>query len=357
MREYLNMFNKAMPQASAATVSRPTHALRIVIPGGSGQVGKVLARHFHSQGHHVTVLAREPKAAPWQVLPWNGRDLESWANAIDGADVVINLAGRNVNCRYTPANRREIVDSRILSTRVVGQAIAQAAKPPTLWMNASTATIYRHALDRPMDESTGELGGNEPNAPSTWRFSIDVATSWEAEFFSAVTPATRKIALRSAMTMSPDPGGIFDTLLKLVRVGLGGKAASGKQFISWIHENDFVRAIDFLIEHHELDGRINVCSPCPLPNKDFMRVLRNAWGTQIGLPATRWMLELGAVFLRTETELILKSRRVVPQRLLDAGFIFNFADWPNAADDLVEQWRKNHVRGGQRYLATSASRS
>ena len=318
--------------------------LRIVIPGGSGQVGNVLARHFHEQGHSVTVLSRHPKPAPWQVLPWSGVGPGSWAHVIDGADIVINLAGRSVNCRYTAPNRREILESRILSTRVVGQAIAQATKPPALWMNASTATIYRHALDRAMDESTGELGGHEPDAPSTWRFSIDVATSWEREFFAADTPHTRKIALRSAMTMSPDRDGIFDTLLRLVRAGLGGKAASGKQFISWIHEADFVRAIDFLVDHQNLSGCINVCSPCPLPNQEFMRALRQAWGTSIGLPATRWMLELGAIFLGTETELILKSRRVAPQRLLEAGFKFNFADWPSAAGDLVHRWRSNHPR-------------
>lgn len=316
--------------------------LRIVIPGGSGQVGNVLARHFHDQGHSVTVLSRHPEPSPWQVLPWSGVGLGSWTKAIDGADIVINLAGRSVNCRYTTANRREILESRILSTRVVGQVIAQAVKPPALWMNASTATIYRHALDRPMDEPAGELGGHETDAPSTWRFSIDVATSWEREFFSVATPGTRKIALRSAMTMSPDRGGIFDTLLHLVRAGLGGKAASGKQFISWIHETDFIRAIHFLIDHQSLEGCINICSPCPLPNQEFMRVLRQAWGTSIGLPATRWMLEVGAVFLRTETELILKSRRVVPQRLLEAGFQFDFADWQNAANDLVQRWRSHH---------------
>lgn len=290
------------------------------------------------------MLSRHPEPSPWQVLPWNGRELGIWTNAIDGADIVINLAGRNVNCRYTPANRREIMDSRILSTRVVGQAIAQATQPPSLWMNASTATIYRHALDRAMDEATGELGGHEPDAPSTWRFSIEVATRWEAEFFRAATPGTRKIALRSAMTMGPDSGGIFDTLLRLVRAGLGGKAASGEQFISWVHETDFVRAIDFLLDHQDLNGCINICSPFPLPNQEFMRVLRHAWGMRIGLPATRWMLELGAVFLRTETELILKSRRVVPQKLLDAGFQFSFAEWPAAASDLVKRWRSNHGR-------------
>lgn len=317
--------------------------LRIVIPGGSGQVGNLLARHFHGQGHSITVLSRQPMSAPWQVLPWNGRDLGSWTQSVDGADIVINLAGRNVNCRYTPANRRQILESRTLSTRAVGRAIAQAAKPPLLWMNASTATIYRHALDRPMDETTGELGGQESGAPSTWRFSIDVATSWEREFFAAATPGTRKIAMRSAMTMSPDRGGIFDTLLNLVRAGLGGKAASGEQFISWIHETDFVRAINFLIEHQTLDGCINICSPYPLPNQEFMRNLRKAWGARIGLPATRWMLEMGAAFLRTETELILKSRRVVPQRLRESGFQFNFAEWPSAASDLVKRWRANHA--------------
>jgi NAD dependent epimerase/dehydratase family enzyme len=210
-------------------------------------------------------------------------------------------------------------------------------------MNASTATIYRHALDRPMDEFTGELGGHEAGAPSKWSFSIDVATSWEREFFSAATPGTRKIALRSAMTMGPDRDGIFDTLLRLVRAGLGGKAASGEQFISWVHETDFVRAIDFLIEHQALDGCINICSPCPLPNQEFMLDLREAWGTRLGLPATRWMLEVGAVVLRTETELILKSRRVVPLRLLDEGFQFNFAEWPSAAADLVKHWRANRT--------------
>jgi len=321
-------------------LSRGDGRLRIVIPGGSGQVGQILARHFHGQGHAVTVLSRSVAENPWQTVPWTGRDLEPWVQEIDGADVVINLAGRSVNCRYTAANRREIMDSRVLSTRVIGQAIAQAPRPPAVWMNASTATIYRHALDRPMDEATGELGGTEPNAPSTWLFSIDVATSWEREFFAAVTPGTRKIALRSAIIMSPDQGGPFAILSKLVRAGLGGKAASGRHFVSWIHDADFVRAIDFLIAQEQLDGCINVSSPDPLPNGEFMRALRKAWGIPIGLPATKWMLEVGAFFLRTETELILKSRRVVPQRLQDAGFDFRFSDWPSAARDLADRWRK-----------------
>ncbi len=285
------------------------------------------------------MLARHPGVIG-QTVVWDGRTLGAWAGELEGADLVINLAGRSVNCRYTAANRREIMQSRTETTRLIGRAIAQCARPPAAWMNASTATIYRHALDRDMDEMTGEIGGGELGAPAAWRFSIDVATSWERVFFESVTPQTRKIALRSAMIMSPERGGIFDTLLGLVRHGLGGPAGSGIQFVSWIHDADFVAALEFLLAHQELNGVVNVASPNPLPNREFMRVLRAAWGAPVGLPSPSWMLELGAVFLRTETELILKSRRVVPRRLLDAGFNFAFPDWPAAARDLIARWRK-----------------
>lgn len=310
---------------------------RIVIPGGTGQVGQMLAAYFHSRGDAVTVLARRSAtAAAWRTAVWNGRDLDAtWLREIDGADVVINLAGRSVNCRYSEANRREIMDSRVQTTRLVGKAIAKCANPPALWMNASTATIYRHALDRPMDEATGEIGGHEPGIPSTWKFSIDVATSWEQAFFAAETPRTRKIALRSAMIMWPSRGGIFATLLNLVRIGLGGSAGSGDQFVSWIHGDDFIRALEFLISNQEFEGVVNVSSPNPLPQREFMRALRRVAGVGIGLPATKWMLEIGALFLRTETELILKSRRVIPGRLLQAGFAFQFREWSDAAHDLV----------------------
>ncbi len=319
----------------------PSGHLRIVIPGGTGQVGQILARHFHEQGHSVTVLARHPKPAEWNTVLWNASDLGSWALALDGADVVINLAGRSVNCRYNAANRREIKNSRTITTGLVGQAIARSAHPPPVWLNASTATIYRHALDQSMDETTGVLGGDEPSVPSKWNFSVDVATSWERALFAADTPRTRKVALRSAMIMSPDPGGIFDTLLRLVRFGLGGAAASGQQFVSWIHDVDFLRAVDFLISHEELSGPVNVASPSPVPNRHFMRCLRQAWCTQyIGIPASEWMLEIGALVVRTETELILKSRRVIPRRLLNSGFDFHFPNWRAASKDLVERWRQ-----------------
>jgi uncharacterized protein (TIGR01777 family) len=256
--------------------------------------------------------------------------------------VLLNLAGRSVDCRYTPANRKAIKESRIQTTRLLGQAVGQSAHPPRLWMNASTATIYRHTLDRPMDEKTGEIGGDEPNAPAKWRFSIDVATGWEKTFFDAPTPKTRKIALRSAMIMSPDKSGVFDTLLRLVRFGLGGKAASGLQFVSWIHDTDFLHSIDYLIARDEFDGVVNIASPNPLPNREFMKALRQAWGIPIGLPAATWMLEIGTIFLRSETELVLKSRRVIPGRLMEAGFQFQFPEWQAAAQNLVGRWSETN---------------
>jgi len=313
---------------------------RIILLGGSGQVGTLLARHFHQRRDEVCVVARTTYSAPWQVVAWNGRQIGEWVRALDGADIVINLAGRSVDCRYNARNREEILESRIGSTRLVGEAIRRASTPPGLWINASTATIYRHALDRPMDEETGELGGTEAGVPDTWRFSIEVATRWEQAFFAAGTPGTRKVALRSAMTMSPDRGGVFDVLLRLVRFGLGGRSGSGRQFVSWIHERDFVRAVEFVIANPQIEGAVNVSSPNPVTNADFMRNLREAWGTNVGLPAPDWILEIGSFLIRTETELILKSRRVVPARLLNEGFAFEFPEWREAAKDLVKSWRE-----------------
>lgn len=314
-------------------------ALRVVLPGGSGQVGSILARHFHGKGDEVTVLSRHRYNAPWSVIEWDGRTSGRWVAELERSDVCINLSGRSVNCRYNPENRRVIYDSRIQTTRLLNETIASLHEPPRVWINASTATIYRHALDRPMDEISGELGGNEPGAPDTWKFSIDVAKGWEQAFFSISTAQTRKVAIRSAMTFSPDRGGVFDVLLGLVRHGLGGTQGSGNQFVSWIHETDFVRAIDLLIEHEEFTGVVNLASPNPLPNREFMKALRQAWGTRIGMPAPAWMLEIGTFVLRSESELVLKSRRVVPARLLASGFKFQFPDWPAAAQDLVHRWR------------------
>lgn len=319
--------------------------LRVALVGGSGHIGTLLARHFHQQRHEVCVLARTTFSGPWRVVAWNGVQLGDWVKTLDGADVVINLAGRSVDCRYSAANKAEILESRIRSTKILGQAIQTLSSPPSVWLNASTATIYRHAMDRPMDEETGELGGTEAGAPDTWRFSIEVAKRWEETFFATNTPNTRKVALRSAMTMSPDHGGVFDSLLRLVRFGMGGRMGSGQQYVSWIHEMDFVRAVEFLIAKKTIDGVVNVASPNPVTNEEFMKTLQQAWGIRIGLPATEQMLKIGAIFLRTETELILKSRRVVPARLLREGFTFEFPEWRAAAKALVTKWRQQRRAG------------
>lgn len=314
--------------------------MKIIIPGGSGQVGTLLARSFHAEGHEVVVLSRSKIASDWGSAVWNSHTLGPWAETFEGADVVINLAGKNVNCRYTPENQREIMLSRLESTRIVGEAIANAKDPPKVWLQSSTATIYSHRYDAPNDEITGILGGSEPDAPDKWAYSIEVAKAWEAALDEAKTPQTRKLKLRSAMIMSPDPGGIFATLLGLVRLGLGGKAGDGRQYVSWIHETDFINALNWLIKEGSLEGVVNLSSPNPLPYSDFMKALRKSWGVPVGLPATKWMLELGTFLLRTETELVLKSRRVVPTRLQESGFSFQFPEWSGAAHDLCRRWRE-----------------
>jgi uncharacterized protein (TIGR01777 family) len=313
--------------------------MKIVVPGGSGHVGAVLGRAFERDGHEVIILSRRAGTSPWPTVAWDGRTPGDWVDVLEGADVLVNLAGYTVNCRYTTANRNRIMDSRVESTRVLGDAVARCSDPPRTWLQASTATIYAHRFDAPNDEVTGIIGGHEDDAPSSWRFSIDVATSWEKTLDEAKTPKTRKVKLRSAMTMSVERGGIFDVLLGLVRRGLGGTSGDGRQYVSWVHHEDFVRAIYWLIEHEDIEGTVNISSPNPLPNAEFMRALREAWGAPIGLPATKWMLEVGAVFLRTETELILKSRRVVPGLLREHGFCLRHPDWPEAAESLCAEWR------------------
>src|SRR6266850_259559 len=318
--------------------------MKIVIPGGSGQVGTVLARAFHKSGHDVSVLSRTPASESWRTVAWDGETLGDWVAEFEGADAIVNLAGQSVNCRYTAENRRIISESRLKSTRVIGDAIAQAWKPPRVWLQASTATIYAHRFDAPNDEASGIIDGLEPNAPDTWRFSIDVATSWERVLNESPAPNTRKVLMRSAIVMNPDPGSPFSTLLQLVKLGLGGAAGDGRQYMSWIHDQDFANAVLWLIDHEELEGPVNLAAPNPLTNSEFMRVLRSAWGMPFGLPATEWMLELGAFLLQSETELILKSRRVVPARLLQSGFAFQFPTWADAARELCQRARGNGNR-------------
>jgi uncharacterized protein (TIGR01777 family) len=312
--------------------------MRIVLCGGTGQVGEMLRRAFVGDGHDVVVLSRRPADPPAR-LQGDGETLGDWAAAVDGADVVINLAGRTVNCRYTPENLRQMMDSRVNSTRVVGLAIVAAARPPPVWLQMSTATIYAHRFDAPNDEATGIIGGDEPDVPAYWQRSIAIAQAWEATLAAADTPHTRKVALRTAMVMSPAPDGVFDVLSGMVRWGLGGPIGGGRQAVSWIHEHDLVAALRFLMDRDDIDGAVNLAAPGPLPQRAFMAELRAAWGVSIGLPATAWMAEIGAFFLRTDTELLLKSRNVIPGRLLEHGFVFEHAEWSSAAAELVGRSR------------------
>jgi uncharacterized protein (TIGR01777 family) len=308
--------------------------MKIVIPGGTGHLGTILTNAFRRRGDEVVLLSRNVEA-PARV--WDGRTLGDWAESLDGADVVINLAGRSVDCRYGPKEREEILRSRVDSTRVVGEAIARAKRPPKLWLQASTATIYAHRFDAPNDERTGIIGGHEPDAPPEWHFSIDVAKAWEQALDDAQTPCTRKVKMRTAMVMAAENGGAFHALLRHVRLGFG-RFGDGRQYMSWIHERDFFRAIRWLIDN-EIDGAVNLAAPEPLPCEEFLRELRDAWGSKLAVPASGIVLQIGAMLVRTEPELVLKSRRVMPGRLMEEGFGFDFTTWHDAARDLCARWK------------------
>jgi hypothetical protein len=320
--------------------------MKLILAGATGQIGRILLRDFTRENtHELVVLTREPMRVPsatrrpgLRFVSWDARSLGPWAAELDGADAVINLAGRSVNCRYTADNLAAMMSSRVESTRVIGEAITRAAQPPRVWLQMSTATIYAHRFDAPNDEVTGILGGAEPDVPRYWDTSIAIARAWEETLFSSATPLTRKVALRSAMVMSPDRAGVFDTLATLARRGLGGAHGHGRQFISWIHEHDFIAAIRFLLTCEALDGPVNLAAPTPLPNREFQRVLRLTLGCRGALPTPRWALELGAFLLRTDTELLLKSRRVIPRRLLEHGFTFRYSNWQEAATELGQRW-------------------
>ncbi|MBM3738764.1 MAG: DUF1731 domain-containing protein [Acidobacteria bacterium] len=302
---------------------------RVVLAGGSGTLGQVLAAHFRAQGWDPVVLARSPKPGE---AGWDGESLGAWAARLDGAEVVINLCGRSVDCRYTAANRKILIDSRVKPTRVIGEAIARCANPPRLWMNASSATLYRHTYGPAWDESAANFGP-EPEAKDA--FSLDIIHAWEKAFYDAPAGSTRRVALRAAMVLGHGANSVLPVLCRLARLGLGGRMSHGRQFVSWIHEGDFARSIDWLIAHPELAGPVNLAAPNPLTNADMMRIIRKVVGAPFGLPAERWMLEIGAFFLRTETELIVKSRRVIPGKLLASGFKFQFPGFEPAVRDLL----------------------
>jgi uncharacterized protein len=308
---------------------------KLVLAGGTGFLGQLLARWFHRLNWDVVILTRRNLGAEDQsrTVRWDGKTVGDWAAELEAAAAVVNLSGVSVNCRYHARNRRAILASRVESTRALGRAIQGCTLPPKVWLNSSTATIYKHAFDRSMDEATGLVMGS-PEANDL--FSVEVAKAWEQTFFESPTPSTRRVALRTAMVMSTQPGTVYRILRRLVRCGLGGAMGSGRQYVSWIHEEDFCRAVEWLIAHDSFSGIVNLAAPQPLPNREMMRILRTACHLPIGLPASRWMLETGAIVLRTETELILKSRRVVPARLSQEGFEFRFPELTSAVADLEQ---------------------
>lgn len=314
---------------------------KIILAGGTGFLGRMLQLHFVGKGAEVVVLSRNAVGldASGRLVQWDGETRGDWCRELEDCKAVINLAGRSVDCRYHALNRRLIMDSRVNSTRVLGEAIRACADPPEVWLNSSTATIYKHSYDVAMDETDG-LIGSTPEAKD--EFSIEVARAWEEEFDASETMGTRKVAMRSAMVLGSESGSVFMVLRRLARLGLGGRMGDGRQYVSWIHQDDFCRVVECLIERKDISGVVNVAAPNPLPNAEMMRLFREAVGMPIGLPATDWMLEIGAFVLRTETELIIKSRRVVPRRLAELGFRFQYENMADAVRDL-----ERRVRGGE----------
>ncbi|MFC7335902.1 TIGR01777 family oxidoreductase [Haloferula chungangensis] len=300
----------------------------VIIFGANGFIGRYLCRYFARQGREVVAVGRRRDgwSGDGMFLEWDGKTIGPWALALEGAGLVINLAGRSVNCRYNEANRHEIMESRVAATRVIGEAIASCKVPPVVWMNAGTATLYRHAEDQPQDEWTGEPGEG---------FSVGVAQRWEQEFFAAkVAGRTRKLALRIGMVMANEPETVFDVLNGLVQRGLGGRMGSGRQRVSWIHMDDLLEIISRLEADGFADGVYNLTAPHAPTNAELMQRFREMLGMPLGLPSAKWMLELGALVMGTETELVLKSRWVKPGRLMAEGFRWRWPEMGSALFDL-----------------------
>jgi uncharacterized protein (TIGR01777 family) len=302
-------------------------AQKIILAGGTGFLGQSIINHLDQ--YEFVVLCRRPEAQAHNVryVKWDGKTLGTWAAEIEGCFAVINLVGRSVDCRYTEENKKEIITSRVNATSVLGQAIQQCAVPPSLWINCASSAIYREAPDRPMDEETAEYGEG---------FSVNVCKEWEKTFDSFETPGTRKVLYRISLVLGKDAG-VFPVFQRLVKFGLGGKQGNGEQYMSWIHETDFVKSIKWIIDHNELEGVFNCAAPNPTTNAEFMRLMRKENHMPIGLPATVWMLKVGAWIIGTEAELILKSRRVVPARLTQSGYRFEYPDVHKAIIDLVKK--------------------
>lgn len=288
---------------------------KIVIAGGTGFLGEVLVRHYQKKAS-ITILTRTSKKSHSNVSYeyWDGETLADWKKALEGADVLINLAGKSVNCRYTAKNKAAIYKSRNASTTVLGKAVLQCQNPPKVWLNSSSATIYRHEYKRTNNEFNGILGEG---------FSVDVCQQWEGAFNQFELPHTRKVTMRTSIVLG-NGGGVYAALVKLAQKGLGGRQGDGMQWVSWIHEQDFVRAVEHVVNDEEASGIINFAAPTPLLNLSFMKAIRKKVKAPFGLNQTRWMVKLGALFMGTESELVLKSRRVVSKRLPELGFQFRY---------------------------------
>jgi uncharacterized protein len=299
---------------------------KLIIAAGTGFLGQVLVNHFKNKFEEIVILTRGKSQIidGIKYINWNAKTFSGWENELENATVLINLAGKSVDCRYTEKNKKEILLSRIESTKILNKAVLKCKNPPKHWLNSSTATIYRFSLDKQMDEINGEIGND---------FSINVALSWEKAFFKTDTPNTLKTALRTSIVLGKK-GGAFIPLKTLAQTGFGGKQGKGNQFVSWIHEEDFANAVDFIIQK-EISGVINVVSPEPIPNSNFMTRLRKAVGFPFGIPVNIFLLKIGSFFIRTEAELVLKSRNVIPKRLLENGFKFKFGDIDTAFENLL----------------------
>ncbi|SHG63220.1 TIGR01777 family oxidoreductase [Flavobacterium johnsoniae] len=299
---------------------------KLIIAAGTGFLGQVLVHHFKNKFDEIVILTRGKSQSidGIKYVNWNARTFSGWEKELENATVLINLAGKSVDCRYTEKNKKEILLSRIESTKILNKAVLNCQNPPRHWLNSSTATIYRYSLDKQMDETDGEIGNN---------FSINVALSWEKAFFKTETPKTLKTALRTSIVLGKN-GGALIPLKTLAKIGFGGKQGKGNQFVSWIHEDDFANAIDFIIEK-EITDVINIVSPEPIRNIDFMQKLRKAVGFPFGIPMNKFFLEIGSFIIRTETELVLKSRNVVPKRLLENEFQFKFDTLEKALQNLI----------------------
>ena len=297
-------------------------ARTVVVAGSSGYIGRYLVARLRHRGAHVRTIGR----GAGNEATWSNE--QGLARAVDGADLLINLAGRSVSCRYNQRNTDEIFTSRVKTTAALATALHRAAAPPPLWVNASTGTIYRDARDRPQDEATGDLGGG---------FSVEVARAWERELAGA-PDGVRTVALRMSIVLGAG-GGAINPIINLTRMGFGGPMGDGGQMFSWAHVEDVARAIDHLEAHADLRGPVNVATPNPVTNAELMQQMRETFGAPFGIPEPRWLLDLGARVIQTEPELVLKSRWVHPGVLLASGFEFLFPTLPQALAQIASRTR------------------